>query len=295
MRGRAARSRALALLGAILCLTLSGRARAAEPLAWKPDWPRFRPSEYVLTGVAGAASLGIYFGIRNADPPHWTGGVLFDEAVRNALRLHTRKRLGTARFTSDVFALTTVTWAVGVDSLAVPILRRTSDVAGQLVLMDTEAYALSTLITNSIFKLAGRARPSYRDCESDPYFDSLCHINDTSSFPSGHTNFAFTAAGLSCAHHLHLALYGNRAADILACTGTIALAGVTSGLRVFGDRHYVSDILLGAMIGFGVGYGVPTLLHYGKVRDSTESGQASQALQLSPMGASLGPTFSGTF
>ena len=293
---RAARPwRALALLMAILSLSLPGRAQAAEPLAWNPAWPRFRPSEYVVTGLAGAASFGVYWGIRNADPPRWTGGILFDEAARNALRLHTRKRLGTARFTSDVFALTTVTWVVGVDSLAVPLARRQSDLAGQLMLMDAEAYALSTLIANSIFKLAGRARPSYRDCENDPYFDSLCHINDTSSFPSGHANFSFTGAGLSCAHHLHLALYGNRAADILACSGTIALAGVTSSLRVFGDRHYVSDVIVAAMIGFGVGYGVPTLLHYGNVRDSTESAQAAQPLQLGPMGAPLGPTFSGTF
>jgi membrane-associated phospholipid phosphatase len=291
----AERCRALTLLVVILCTSSSGRAHAAEPLAWNPAWPRFRPSEYVVTGLAGAASLGIYLGIRNADPPHWTGGILFDEALRNALRLHTRKRLGTARFTSDVFALTTVTWVVGMDSMVVPLVRRKSDVAGQLTLMDAEAYALSTLITNSMFKLAGRARPSYEDCQNDPYFDSLCHINDTSSFPSGHTNFAFTGAGLSCAHHLHLALYGNRVADILACTGTIALAGVTSSLRVLGDRHYATDILVGAMIGFGVGYGVPTLLHYGKVRDSTESAQASQPLLQGSFSSPIGPTFSGTF
>ncbi len=262
-----------------MLVSVSGSAHALEPLAWNPAWPRFRPSEYVLTGVAGTASLGIYLGIRNPDPPHWTGGILFDEAARNALRLTTRKELGTARFSSDVFALSTVTWAVGLDSLTVPLARRKSEVAGQLVLMDAEAYAISTLITNSMFKLVGRARPSYADCENDPYFDSLCHINDTSSFPSGHANFSFTAAGLSCAHHLHLALYGNRAADILACTGTIALASVTSGLRVFGDRHYVSDVLVGAMIGFGVGYGVPTLLHYGQARDPSDGAQASQALE----------------
>ena len=284
-----------ALLAAILFMSLSGRAQATEALAWNPAWPRFRPSEYVVTGLAGAASLSIYWGIRNPDQPHWTGGILFDEALRNALRLHTKKRLGTARFTSDVFALTTVTWLVGVDSFSVPLLRRKPDIAGQLTLMDAEAYALSTLITNSLFKLAGRARPSYQDCENDPYFDSLCHINDTSSFPSGHANFAFTGAGLSCAHHLHLALYGNRAADIFACTGTIALASVASSLRIFGDRHYLSDILVGAMVGFGVGYAVPTLLHYGKVRDSTGGAQASQPLLQGSLGAPLGPTFSGTF
>ncbi len=290
----AALCRLIAPLVVLLGASFPSRAKAAEPLDWNPAWPRFRASEYLVTGLAGTASLGIYLGIPNPKPPHWTGGILFDEALRHAVRLETRKRLGTARFTSDVFALTTVTWVVGIDSLAVPLVRRKSDVAGQLTLLDAEAYAVSTLITNSIFKLAGRARPSYEDCENDPYFDSLCHINDTSSFPSGHANFSFTGAGLSCAHHLHLALYGNRAADVLACSGTLALAGVTSGLRVLGDRHYTSDVLVGAMIGFAIGYGVPTLFHYGKKPDSTELAQAPQALQ-GPSGAPLGPSFSGTF
>lgn len=282
------------LLAALLSLSLTAPARAAEPLAWNPAWPRFRPSEYVLTGFAGAASIGVYLGVKNAESPRWTGGILFDEAVRNALRLHTRKRLGNARFTSDVFALTTVTWVVGVDSIAVPLFRRKSDVAGQLTLLDAESYALGTLISNSIFKLTGRGRPSYGDCENDPYFDSLCHINDTSSFPSGHATFSFIGAGLSCAHHLHLALYGRRELDILACSSTIALAGVTSSLRVFGDRHYLSDILVGAVIGFGAGYGLPTLLHYVNAAPS-QNAQSAQPLQLGAWGPPVGPTFSGTF
>jgi membrane-associated phospholipid phosphatase len=290
---RAARCCALAL--ALLGVSLTTRARAAEPLAWNPAWPKFRPVEYAITGVAGIASFGIYLGVYNASEPRWAGGILLDDAIRHAVRLDTRKKLGTARFTSDVSALTTATWAVAIDSFAVPLLRGKPDVAAQLTLMDAEAYALSTLITNSMFKAIGRARPSYDDCVNDPYFDSLCHINETASFPSGHANFSFTAAGLSCAHHLHLALYGNRTADVMACSGTIALAALTGSLRVVGDRHYASDILVGALIGFGIGYGVPTLLHYGKVQQPAESAAAPQALQFGAPAAPLGPTFSGTF
>jgi membrane-associated phospholipid phosphatase len=94
---------------------------------------------------------------------------------------------------------------------------------------------------------------------------------------------------------LHLALYGNRTLDILACSSTLALAGVTSSLRVFGDRHYLSDILVGAMIGFSVGYGAPLLLHYRTAGDATGSTQGSQALQLGTFGSPVGPTFSGVF
>jgi len=84
-----------------------------------------------------------------------------------------------------------------VDSLAVPLLRQHPGVAMQLMLMDAESFAISTLITNTMFNTVGRTRPSYEDCQRNPSFDPLCRSGDTTSFPSGHTNGAFTAAGLS--------------------------------------------------------------------------------------------------
>ena len=29
-----------------------------------------------------------------------------------------------------------------------------------------------------------------------------------------------------------------------------------------GDRHHATDVIVGSLVGFGIGYGVPTLLHY---------------------------------
>ena len=37
---------------------------------------------------------------------------------------------------------------------------------------------------------------------------------------------------------------------------------VTATTRLIADRHYASDDLIGAAIGFGSGYGLPWLLHY---------------------------------
>jgi membrane-associated phospholipid phosphatase len=66
----------------------------------------------------------------------------------------------------------------------------------------------------------GRARPSYADCKANPSFSPDCDVPAADSFPSGHTNDAFTAAGLSCAHHSHLPIYGSRLADTLTCIPT---------------------------------------------------------------------------
>jgi len=75
-------------------------------------------------------------------------------------------------------------------------------------------------------------------------------------------NEAFTAAGLSCAHHTHLPIYGTRLADALACARDLTLAAADAILRIMGDRHYLTDVLAGGSIGFAFGYGLPVVLHY---------------------------------
>lgn len=293
---RSIRAAMLAVPLALAGVFAQSTARADEPsqageLAWNPAWTEFRPSEYVVTGIAGAASFAAYFMLTAPSTPRWTGGILLDNVLRDDLRLRSPRLRDAARRASDVTAVSAVVIAVGVDSIMVPLLRHKPSVAEQLVLMDAESFAISTLLTTSLLKTIGRGRPSYADCQRDPSFDPLCKSGDTSSFPSGHTNAAFTAAGLSCAHHLHLALYGNQTADVVACAGEIALAGATGGLRVVGDRHYATDVWAGAIIGFGLGYGMPTLLHYGKSRHGMEA-----SLTVQPVAAGLpGPTVSGTF
>jgi membrane-associated phospholipid phosphatase len=85
-------------------------------------------------------------------------------------------------------------------------------------------------------------------CE-DPTSDELCGVGTTASFWSGHTAQAFTAAGLSCAHHAYAKIYGSAMADVLGCAGAISLSAATGTFRVLGDRHYASDVL----VGFGIG------------------------------------------
>jgi hypothetical protein len=68
---------------------------------------------------------------------------------------------------------------------------------------------------------------------------------------------AFTSAGFSCAMHLSRRLYEDPASDGIACGTSVAMAGTTGLLRVLSDRHYLSDVLVGAALGFVVGYLVP--------------------------------------
>ncbi|MGO9834044.1 MAG: phosphatase PAP2 family protein [Polyangiaceae bacterium] len=257
---------------------LSDPAPSPE-LRWNDDWPRFRLWEYAVTGTVGPAAIAEYIWLPGPSQPHWTGGILFDDAVRDALRLRSTSALRVAWTAADVVGVSVTVVAVGVDSLIVPLSRGSSDVALQTTLMDLEAYALSSIVTITLYSTVGRARPSYADCKANPSFSPDCDVAAYDSFPSGHTNEAFTAAGLSCANHAHLPIYGSRLADTLACIRDVTLASFEGTLRIMGDRHYASDVLTGAAIGFGFGFGVPTLLHY---RGNAQSG-AGGGLLVSPV------------
>jgi len=118
------------------------------------------------------------------------------------------------------------------------------------------------------------------------------------SFFSGHSSVAFTSAGLTCAHHQRLPLYGGGAADAAACGAMIAVALSTASFRVLADEHYMSDILVGSAVGFAAGYGLPTLLHYGWGNPGSNSRKTSVGPATVAVGAGptpLGLSLSGTF
>ncbi|HEY3255011.1 MAG TPA: hypothetical protein VGJ91_13720, partial [Polyangiaceae bacterium] len=72
---------------ALICVWAPAAHAQAQSFGWDPRWPKFRPSEYVLTSVAGSAAVVLYFGMHDARTPRLTGGVLFDDYFRDALRL----------------------------------------------------------------------------------------------------------------------------------------------------------------------------------------------------------------
>ncbi len=72
-----------------------------------------------------------------------------------------------------------------------------------------------------------------------------------------------TVAGLTCAHHQHLPLYGGGFADLAPCLVMMGLAATTGVLRLVYDEHWASDIIVGWAAGAASGYVLPSVLHYG--------------------------------
>jgi membrane-associated phospholipid phosphatase len=117
-------------------------------------------------------------------------------------------------------------------------------------LHSTEAIAVSGAITN-ILKLAiGRARPNLSS-DSNAFQFHLAHgnVTDHNSFPSGHTTAAFAAAAVFNAEIKRLHPGAGRASTI-ALYGLASLVGAS---RMYNNRHWLTDVVGGAMIGTFVG------------------------------------------
>jgi hypothetical protein len=235
---------------------------SSKRLEWREEWPRFRQWEYVVTGASlvGLASIVALAGYPGESSEYRNG---FDDFVRDVLRGDSRETRDHARAVGD-FGFRFLNLYPYFDSLVVAgLIHWNGDVAFQTFMIDTEAFAIAGFVTIGFERLVGRARPSARECEANPNYEKYCGEEDLySSFSSGHTAIAFAGAGLTCAHHAALPLYGSRVADIGACVlaGGIAISSAVA--RGVNDRHWGSDLLLGSALGTFTGFFMPMWLHY---------------------------------
>jgi membrane-associated phospholipid phosphatase len=267
----------------------------AARLEWK--YPEFRGYQYGLIGgqVAGAiASLAIPGGerLKGTNP--------FDEAGRDALRATSYDGQLRARDASDVGLVILINQRL-VDTLLITWwFHDKGSTAWQMGMIDAQALTLNAAINGLIAGLAGRERP-YGDtiCQRKPDdVSSDCTGNNRfRSFYSGHSSTSFTLAALTCAHHMNLPLYGGGPVEALPCVGSMLAAGTVATLRVVGDQHHLSDVLVGSSVGTAIGFAVPYLFHYawGPV-ETDEAGHekpagVSVSVLPTPMGINVGGSF----
>jgi membrane-associated phospholipid phosphatase len=269
---------ALVLLAVPCGQRCHAQAPPATGVVWRAHWPKVHAIEYAATGAATVASLAIAIGL---DQPAsgWHGPLLFDGMVRDALRSNGRAGRDRARTIGDLGYRSLLAYPF-LDALVAPwAIHGNSEVALQMLAMNAEAIALAGVIGLTTDHLIGRARPSQIECQRDPDYERFCGESDQfGSFVSGHTAIAAAGAGLTCAHHLNLPLYGGGAGDVAACAAATALALTTAVARVVNERHWATDVTAGLLIGGIVGYGLPTWLHY---RDPAQrAGGRPSALQV---------------
>lgn len=260
--------RAAAVSTLLASLLVGGLARAepptdAYPVSWNPSWRRFGWYNAAFSLALGGGSLGI--ALSDFRDEGYSGGVLFDEIMRDALLGPSRKARDTARVIGDRTFQIALVYPYLVDVVAVTwIGNGAPDVALQMALINLQSQGFAALLGLSTAHFIGRARPSTADCALDPDFERHCGGDDeNASFMSGHTATVATTAGLICAHNEKLALYGDTHFGLVECIFGIAAATGTGLTRIIADRHWTTDVVSGATLGFVSGYLLPMLLHYG--------------------------------
>ncbi len=119
-------------------------------------------------------------------------------------------------------------------------------------LLVAEATLVAAALNQGVKLIARRARP-YAHASSAP----LDGPDDNVSFFSQHTTLAFAA---TAATGTIATLRGYRWAPFAWAIG-LPLAVSTGYLRLAADRHYLTDVLTGAVFGTAMGIAIPLLFH----------------------------------
>ena len=238
-------------------------APAAEPAPPAPPAPPPEPelryslaTDATVTGAAIAFWIGSEAFKSHLAPStcRWCDPPGFDSSVRDGLKWNDTE---SANVISYVIPL-------GVEPLAMFGLQAyaardhgTPDAAWVDVLLISEATAVAMAMNQAVKFVVGRERPFVHALPDDQKGQTAHPSDNNVSFYSGHSTFAFAMA-VSAGTIASMRRY--RLAPSIWATG-MALAAATAYLRIAADRHYASDVTVGAILGSATGIAVPRLFH----------------------------------
>jgi membrane-associated phospholipid phosphatase len=148
-------------------------------------------------------------------------------------------------------------------------------------LLATQAYITGGVIATALKFLTGRQRPNYfgtdtieaRPTFHGPFSNSGREYNGrtvSSAFPSGHATVAFAAATVFAMEYRNKPLV-----PIIAYTA----ASLISVSRVTENKHWATDVLVGAALGYLSGRQVVNNYHrFAKLKNAEQKGQLSMTL-----------------
>lgn len=241
------------------CVALTGRAEdAPAPPALDPEPVGWSDAATIGAGLATALATNIAHPRAMVPSPR----LAFDEGARDALRLRTSAARFAARDISDLtLGLMMIAPIVGDAGLNALWYRKNPKAAWRMTVVGMEAFAVTTAVQGLTHVLFSRERPYVRTCGTDLPADSDDCVWDQKyrSFYSGHSSFSFTGAALLCWQHLRYGLFGGGGAEAGTCAAGFTFAAATALLRMMGDMHYATDVIVGAFMGTAIGFLVPVL------------------------------------
>jgi membrane-associated phospholipid phosphatase len=234
----------------LLAIATPSLARAEPPAPLEHDVKK----DVAITASGAALYLGLELLKGDLAPTtcRWCDPGTIDAKTRDAL---VWSHGAGAKRASDVLAVAIPVAALGHQLLAARAAGDTD--AGWIDGLIIAETAILAMDLNQIVKYSvGRQRPFVHygnfaepDRKPDP--------DDNLSFYSGHTTFTFAVAA---AAGTVSSMRGYPSAPWVWGIG-MTLAATTGYLRIAADKHYLSDVLVGAATGIAAGVAVPRLLH----------------------------------
>ena len=151
--------------------------------------------------------------------------------------------------------------------------------AGEDLVLVAKTAAAALLLNQAVKFWAARERPFVHALTPEERLNVEDPLDKNLSFFSGHATFAFSSV-VAAGTLAELRSYRGRA---LVWIVGLPLAAAVGYLRIAADKHYLSDVLVGAAVGAAFGVGVPLLFH---PREETASAVQVRLLP-SPRGVSL--------
>ncbi len=218
-----------------------------------------------LTSAAFAAWVGseLFKAELAPDRCRWCESQSFDEGARSRLRWsNTEAAYRTSNWLG--FGLVPLGTAAGMALLASHAGAREG--IGVDLLVIAQAAFLTAGLNQVVKYTVGRERPFVHALDAQNKPRTKHPADNNLSFYSAHASISFSvvvAAGTVAT------MRGYRGAPFIWAIG-LPLAALTGYLRIAADRHYLSDVLVGTVVGSTVGFLAPFLMH--SPRDSKGSG-----------------------
>ena len=262
----------------VLLVALIAAAPSAAGAQSRSPLPYQAARDLTITGAAGALWLLSQLFEKQLAPEtcRWCDPPGFDASVRGSLQW---SNTAVADAASNVLAYGGMPLA----TLSVDLAISGGDlkILGTDALIAAESALLAGAFDQGVKLLVGRERPFVHALDPSQKPTTAAPGENNVSFYSGHTSFT-TAIAVSSA--LCASLRGEKQAWLVWATG-VPLALGTGYLRIAADKHYATDVIVGAALGGLFGAAIPYLLH----RPSAGAGQ--QASAAAPRALALSGTF----
>jgi len=243
-----------------------------EPPPARPMMRVNLPVDLTVTGVGAVAWVTSEILKSRIAPAtcRWCSPSGLDDSVAQTLRWENRK---TAATISDVglFAVAPLAAFGGSAAIVFTSGGKASE-WGTDALVILESLVVAADLTQIVKFAAARERPLLHYGVADA--EERENRDNNLSFFSGHASSTFA---LAVSSGTVATLKGYRAAPWI-WAGGLAIAATTGYLRIAADKHYFSDVLVGAVVGSASGFLVPWL-H----RPRTEEGPRLSGMMASPL------------